>query len=94
MEQVPTKTESSSQVKFTQEEVTEITSIRDSYEMAIGAMGRLEWQRREIKKAEAKLEADVAQLEAREKAFLDAIVAKYGEGSFDIATGVFTPKSA
>lgn len=92
--ELPNKTQATSPAKFTEEEIKELSVIRESYDAAVVALGRVEWQKREIKKAEAKLADDIAQLESREKAFLDNIVAKYGEGTFDINTGVFTPKKA
>jgi hypothetical protein len=92
--ELPNKTEATSPVKFTQEEVAEVTAIREGYDTAVVALGRLEWQRRELQKAEAKLNDEIVQLESREKQFMDAVVAKYGEGTFDIATGIFTPRKA
>jgi hypothetical protein len=50
-------------------------------------------QKREIAKTEKRLNERLAAIEAQEKVFLDKIVAKYGEGTFDINTGAFTPRS-
>jgi hypothetical protein len=77
---------------FDLEELQELSTIRESYEQITVALGQLELQKREVKKNEAKLNERLIATENQEKVFLDKIVAKYGEGTFDVATGVFTPK--
>ena len=79
-------------VKFSAEEIGELSNIRQSYEQATLALGQLEMRKRELKKTEAGISDSIVAVEAQEKAFLDRIVAKYGEGTFDINTGIFTPK--
>lgn len=83
---------STGQIKFSQEEINELAAIRQSFEEATLALGQLELQKREAKKAEGRVNERLTAIEAQEKVFLDKIVAKYGEGTFDIATGIFTPK--
>jgi len=78
--------------KFNDAEIAELTDIRQAYDRTTLALGQLELQKREVKKNETKIEEQLIAVEAQEKVFLDKIVAKYGEGSFDIATGLFTPK--
>lgn len=79
-------------IRFTPEEISEVNSIRESYDSIVLSLGQLEMQKREIAKAEKKIDERVVATENQEKVFLDKIVAKYGEGTFDIATGIFTPK--
>ena len=79
-------------IKFNDAEIAELTAIRQAYDQTTLALGQLELQKREVKKNEAKVEEKLVEVEIQEKAFLDRIVEKYGEGSFDIATGLFTPK--
>jgi len=79
-------------IKFNEVEIAELTVIRQVYDQTTLALGQLELQRREVKKNEAKIEEKLIEIETQEKAFLDKIIEKYGEGSFDIATGLFTPK--
>lgn len=88
-QQATTQTE---QVKFNQEEINELTAIRQSFEETTLALGQLELQKRELKKNETRINDKLTSVEAQEKVFLDKIVAKYGEGTFDIATGIFTPR--
>jgi hypothetical protein len=77
----PTQTSVNSPIKFDQTEISELANIRKGYEETTLALGQLELQKREVKKNET-----------QEKIFLDKIVAKYGEGTFEIDTGVFSPK--
>lgn len=79
-------------VKFTEEEIRELSAIRESYDSLVLALGQLEMQKRELAKNEARVNERLTATENQEKVFLDKIVAKYGEGTFDIATGIFTPK--
>lgn len=81
-------------IKFDQVEIAELSGIRQAYEEITLAFGQLEMQKREVKKNETRIEERITNVEAQEKAFLDKIVVKYGEGSFDINTGIFTPKKA
>lgn len=77
---------------FDAAEISELATIREAYEQMTVALGQLEMQRREVTKNEKRLNDKLTAIEAQEKVFLDKIVAKYGEGTFDINTGVFTPK--
>jgi len=85
---------SSGQVKFSQAEVDELAAIRRSYEEITLALGQLELQKRELSKNEKRINERLTASEAQEKVFLDKIVAKYGEGTFDIATGIFSPRKS
>ncbi len=77
--------------KFTTEEIKEITDIREGFDKATVAFGKFYLQKRAIESFEKQLNEELAQLEKEEKTFLDKIVAKYGEGSYDPTTGIFTP---
>lgn len=77
---------------FDATEVAELSAIRESYEQITIALGQLEMQKREVTKNEKRVNEKLTSVEAQEKLFLDKIVAKYGEGTFDINTGIFTPK--
>lgn len=81
-------------VKFSQDEINELTALRGGYDEITLALGQLELQRREVQKREKILNERLISAENQEKVFLDKIVAKYGEGTFDINTGVFSPKKA
>lgn len=81
-------------IKFTSQEIDELAAIRKAYEDATVSLGQLEMQRREFVKNEKRLNERLASIENQEKVFLDGIIAKYGEGTFDINTGIFTPRPA
>lgn len=85
-------TEATGPIKFNAEELAELNGVREAYEQATVGLGQLEMQKRELSKAEKRIAERLAAIEAQEKTFLDKIVARYGEGTFDIATGVFTPR--
>lgn len=78
--------------QFDAAEIQELAAIRDAYEQLTISLGQAELQKRELSKNEAKISEKLAAVEAQEKVFLDKIMAKYGEGTFDISTGIFTPK--
>lgn len=80
-----------STIKFTEEETKSITEIRNGYDNATVAFGRLYLQKRVIEKAEHDLNNEYLLLEKQEKEFLEKIVAKYGEGTYDPKSNVFTP---
>ena len=79
--------------QFDAAEIQELSAIREAYEQVTLSFGQLEMQRREVLKNEKRINERLTTIEAQEKAFLDKIMAKYGEGTFDIATGVFTPRA-
>jgi hypothetical protein len=79
--------------QFDAAEIQELSVIREAYEQITTSFGQLEMQRREVLKNEKRINERLANVETQEKVFLDKIMAKYGEGTFDIATGVFTPRA-
>jgi hypothetical protein len=80
------------QIKFTDEEVKELVALRNTYDQITVELGRIELQKRDIKKSETMILDRLSFTETSEKTFLDRIVAKYGEGNYDNETGIFTPK--
>ena len=90
----PAQNTANSPTKFNEAEITELSAIRQGYEETTLALGQLELQKREVKKNEVRIEQKITAIENQEKVFLDKIVAKYGEGTFDINTGVFSPKQS
>jgi len=88
----PNQTSSSEIIKFTEEEMKELGDIRQSYEAVTLALGRLYLQKREIDTEERRINAELENTEKYEKDLLQKILQKYGEGTVDPNTGVFTPK--
>lgn len=89
---INTSNTAQSPVKFSDDEINELAAIRKAYEETTISFGQLEMQKRELAKNEKRINDRLTSVENQEKVFLDKIVAKYGEGTFDIATGVFTPR--
>lgn len=85
-------TQTNKPTQFNQDEINELSAIRKAYEEATINLGQLEMQKRELIKTEKRVNERITALENQEKVFLDKIVAKYGEGTFDINTGTFTPR--
>lgn len=79
--------------KFTNEESNELAEIRSGFDKATLAFGQFYLQKREVERVETNLNNELVKLEEQEKAFLDKIVAKYGEGMLDPKTQIFTPKA-
>ena len=78
--------------QFGPEEIAELSVIREAYEQITLSLGQLEMQRREVAKNEKRLNERLVSVENQEKVFLDKVLSKYGEGTFDVMTGAFTPK--
>ena len=58
----------------------------------MNSFGQLYLQRKELDSVEESLLKEKSEMEARELAFQQSIIQKYGEGTFDPKTGVYTPK--
>ena len=78
--------------QFGPEEIAELSVIREAYEQITLSLGQLEMQKREVAKNEKRINERLVSVENQEKVFLDKVLSKYGEGTFDVMTGVFTPK--
>ena len=79
-------------IKFTEEETKEITDMRNGFDQATIAFGKLYLQKLDVERTEAELKQEYRLLEKQEKEFYDGIVKKYGEGTYDPKTNTFTPK--
>jgi septal ring factor EnvC (AmiA/AmiB activator) len=86
------------ETKFTDEEIKQIKDIQDSYaklQSEFGQVGiskmRLQEQVDEVEAFESKLGNEFKEVQQTEKKLLDDITKKYGDGTLDPETGVFTP---
>ena len=79
-------------IKFSEEETKEISEIRRGFDQATITLGQFYIQKIQMERNESELKKEYALLENQEKTFLEKIVAKYGEGTYDPKTNVFTPK--
>ncbi len=79
--------------KFSDEEISKIEKIKELFANNTFAFGQLFLERKELDAVEAELIAARAKIESEEKSMMADIVKKYGEGSLDPKTYVFTPKA-
>ena len=88
----------SKEVKFTKEELDNLNGFQSRYSQVRDDFGgiclskiSLRNQIEELDKLEVKLSSDFSNIQEEEKTFLDELNKKYGEGSLNPETGVFTP---
>ena len=85
------------EVKFSEEELKTIKSIQDSYFEVQTDFGKLslakikvEQQLEELDSVDKNLNKKFTGVQEKEQKFLEGITKKYGEGSLNPETGVFT----
>ena len=89
------------EVKFTEDEMKEINALQQTYVSIQNNLGqlnlnriRLEQQLDNMDEAEENIRNQFVETQQKEKAFVDSINKKYGDGNLDLTSGVFTPKPA
>lgn len=78
-------------IKITEQELSEVTRIRDMFTEAQFAFGQFYLTRRQMDANEKALNDAYIKLQEDEQKLLTSIVDKYGEGNLDPKTGTFTP---
>ena len=79
------------EVKFTKEELQQVQNISQTYQNVQNQFGQLKLAQLRLDEQEVNLEDSLKQIQSEEKKFLDGITNKYGQGSLNPETGVFTP---
>ena len=79
------------EVKFTEEELTQVQNIQKSYQNVQIQFGQLKLAQIRLDNDEIQLEDALKSIQEEEKKFLDGITDKYGQGTLNPETGVFTP---
>ena len=79
------------EVKFTEEELIQVQKIQQSYSSVQNQFGQLKLAQIRLDNDEVTLEDALKSIQDDEKKFLDGITEKYGEGTLNPETGVFTP---
>ena len=86
-------------VKFTEEEMTQINELQQTYmnlQNTIGQLGvariRLDQQYTDLEVSEDNTRTQFAENQTKERDFVDTINKKYGDGNLDLTSGVFTHK--
>ena len=79
------------EVKFTEEELKQVQDIQRSYQSVQNQFGQLKMAQIRLDEQEIELENSLKSIQEKEKTFLDGITDKYGQGTLNPETGVFTP---
>ena len=79
------------EVKFTEEELKQVQNIRQNYLNIQQSFGQLKLAQMRLENQEIELEESLKSLQNNENKFLEGITKKYGDGSLNPETGVFTP---
>jgi len=86
-------------IKLTEEEISSVTELREQVVTVISNVGQLKLTmdllKEETKELENKLieqTSTYTSLLEKEKSLINGVLEKYGVGSLDIDTGVFTPE--
>ena len=86
------------EIKFTEEELKSLSDLAQGYQTTQAAFGQLRVQKillqqqsEGLEEAEIKLQADYTSLQDNERDIVKQLNEKYGPGSLDPQTGVFTP---
>jgi hypothetical protein len=82
------------EVKFTEEEMKQIQNIQVSYQNVQSQFGQLKLAQIRLDEQEVDLEEALKAVQSEEKKFLDGITDKYGQGTLNPETGVFTPTAS
>tara|TARA_Y100001937_G_C6972802_1_gene264097 strand:- start:124 stop:384 length:261 start_codon:yes stop_codon:yes gene_type:complete len=82
------------EVKFTEEELKNVQDIQKSYLNVQNQFGQLKLAQIRLDNQEIDLENSLKQIQEEEQKFLDGITKKYGQGSLNPETGVFTPNKS
>ena len=79
------------EVKFTEEELKQVQNIQTNYANVQNQFGQMKMAQIRLDEQEVNLEDSLKSIQEEEKKFLDGITEKYGDGSLNPETGVFTP---
>ena len=79
------------EVKFTEEELKQVQNVQKSYVNIQNQFGQLKLAQIRLDEQEIDLENSLQKIKKEEQQFLDSITEKYGQGTLNPETGVFTP---
>lgn len=86
-------------IKFTNEEIEKIQSFKDQFSEVVARLGEVEVeltlinnQMEAVENYKTQLKGKYLELRDGEIKLAEDLKEKYGEGEFDISSGVFTPK--
>ena len=89
------------EIKFTEEELKQVQDIQTSYADVTNKLGQLSISKERLKQQEElllkqhnDLFSNFGKVQEDEQKFLDTITEKYGQGTLNPETGVFTPNKS
>jgi len=85
-------------IKFTQEELDQITELRDANQLKVAEFGQVELELlladqriKSLDTAKNKLQEDYIELQNKERSLVQTLNEKYGAGQVDLSSGEFIP---
>lgn len=75
--------------KITEEELKQVTEVRQETSQIVYSLGELQYQRANIDLVEAQVKEKMKEVRAKEAAILNELKEKYGNVSINIETGEF-----
>ena len=81
-------------IKFSDDELKSISEIRTSYAEITNRFGQIELTKYNLQKQTEQAEIDFESIKIKEQEILQKITEKYGPGTLDPNTGVFTPSES
>jgi len=90
----------SNQIKITEEELKQVLELREKIRVNVETLGRLSVKRHFVNLELNEIDSEIGQthlitedLSAEENRVIREISQKYGEGSLDFQTGIYTPNN-
>tara|TARA_Y100001963_G_scaffold150897_1_gene232808 strand:+ start:148 stop:423 length:276 start_codon:yes stop_codon:yes gene_type:complete len=87
-------------IKFSDEEMQKLAGLQTSYREKMEKFGQVKVQRllltqqlSALESAEQQVEVEYKDVQESEKKLVDTLNKKYGQGTLDVETGIFTPNS-
>ena len=81
-------------IKFSEDELKQISEIRTAYAEITNRFGQIQLTKYNLQKQEEQAEIDFESIKVKEQEVLQKITDKYGPGTLDPNTGVFTPSES
>ena len=81
-------------IKFSDDELKSISGIRTAYAEITNRFGQIQLTKYNLQKQEEQAEIDFESVKVKEQEVLQGITEKYGPGTLDPNTGVFTPSES
>ena len=78
------------EVKFNEEELKQVQEIQNNYITIQNQFGQLKMAKIRLSEQELELENSLKSIKVNEQKFLDEVNKKYGQGTLNPETGVFT----